>query len=182
MNAPAEYVVCRHKISHPAEAIAEQARHLRLHYSVVKAVEGRLENEQLAGPQDFVNHALRLARRVDHEPRFLYLPNPEHWFKSYRGKFLESGERVAADVDGLNILPEHFLVYVPREDLGMALRAAIDNFGRLAPPKRANLEIRVQDPWLRSDGDRPIVERGQRLIDYEENPQIRMARRLTPSG
>lgn len=178
MNAPAEFVVCRHKISHPAEPLADEARHLHLHYSVVKAVEARLKEQQVADAPDLVNHALRLARRVDYASRHFYLPNPEHWFNSYQGRYLESGERVAADRDGVDLLPEHFLVYVPKDDLGEALRAALDNFGRVAVARRANLELRIQDPWLRSDGDEPIVELGQRLMDYEENPQIRLARGL----
>lgn len=182
MNAPAEYVVCRHLASHPYESVSQLVDHVKLHYSVVRAAKQRLGQQHLVEPSDLVQHALRLARQPQHEERSFYLPNPDNWFRSFHRPYLESGERVAADVDGLNLIPEHFLVYVAPEDANAAYRSAIENFGKLASARQANLLIRVADPWLESDGDKPIVELGQRLIDYEKNPNIRLARRIAQRG
>ena len=180
MNAPAEFVICRHLLSHRGESVAQMARHLDLHYSVVKAAKARLDENHVSEPDDLLRHALRLPRRPDHQERRFYLPNPENWFETFRGPALESGERVAADWDHVNLVPEHYLVYVSPQDAEAAYHAAVDNFGRVAAARHANLFIRIADPWLDAEADRPVVEKGQRLIDYEENASIRLARRIAP--
>lgn len=178
MGAPAEFVVVRHKLSHPDDSQADLSGHARLDRAVVSRVESRLRKQGIWHEHQLLEHLRRLPRRPHHKRVSFLAPNPKLWFAEFERPYLQSGEHVAAAIDGMDLVPERVLVYVAEEDLDAALRAAHDVFARLAPAGQGNLEIRVADPWL-SEGEQPnVAEKGQRLLDYLESHHIQLLRGL----
>lgn len=75
------------------------------------------------------------------------------------------------------------MAYVGPDHVDGAVQAALAIFAKVTCAREANLDLRRADPWLvEDDAQPPFVERGQRLLDYEEDPMIPLARRLTLPG
>jgi hypothetical protein len=176
--APAEFLVVRHRLSHPSDSAAELSRHVGLDRAVVSRVEARIRKNGLWQENQLLEHMRALSRRPVVKRVHFRAPNPKQWFLEFSGRYWQSGEHVAASLDGMDVVPERFLVYVAPEDFDAAVRAAHDIIARLAPAPEGNLEIRVADPWLR-EGEQPnVAERGQRLLDYAESKHIQLLRGL----
>jgi hypothetical protein len=127
--------------------------------------------------QELFRHLKSIPERPHWKGVTMRLTNPELWFRAYHGPFMASGEAVAATVDGIDVVPGRFLVYVPSfEHMHQAVKAGLDVMGKLSPSSESNLEIRVADRWLRAGEQPDVVERGQRLLDYDESRQIQLLR------
>jgi hypothetical protein len=178
MRAPAEFIVTRHLLSHPGDSTTQLARDCHLDPSVASKVVKRLrETQPFWTEQALFRHLKSIPERPQQKGVTMRLTNPELWFRSYGGPYMASGEAVAATVDGIDVVPGRFLVYVPSfEHARQAVKAGLDVMGKLAPSSEANLEIRVGDPWLCSAEQPNVVERGQRLLDYDESRQIQLLR------
>jgi len=176
VRTPAEFVVTRHLLSHPNDTAMDVARDCHLDPSVASRVVKRLRDEGYWSPAQLVDHLKSLPERPARRAVTMRLTNPELWFRAYKGPYMASGEAVAANVDGIDVVPGRFLVYVPDHRAQEAVAAGLEVMGKLAPSSEANLEIRVADPWLRSGEQPNVVERGQRLLDYDESRQIQLLR------
>lgn len=176
VRTPAEFVVTRHLLSHPNDTAMEVARDCHLDPSVASRVVKRLRTQGFWFPAQLVDHLKSLPERPSRRAVTMRLTNPELWFHAYKGPYMASGEAVAASVDGVDVVPGRFLVYVPREHAQEAVTAGLEVMGKLAPSSEANLEVRVADPWLRPGEQPNVVERGQRLLDYAESRQIQLLR------
>lgn len=178
MAAPAEFLVLRHRLSHPSESQADLARHTHLDSSTVSRVLKRLDAKRLWTPHQRVEAMRTASRRPTHKTYHFRAPNPDQWNAAYDGPAWLSGEPAAAR-DGYDLVPAKILVYVPPEALPQALRASQEIFAKLAPESRANLILREADPWLRADDEHDdLVERGQRLLDYAESKHIQLLQGL----
>jgi hypothetical protein len=175
MGAPADVIISRHLIGHPDDTAADAARHTGLHRAVVHQVIRRLR-------ADDALHEGRLVARIQNHPRRLHhralafrVPNPAQWANQFSQRFLLSGDVVAAEKDGYNVVPEKWIVYVQPQDEQAAMKAALDVFADVSPHRLANLLIRIADPWLLPDDEDPrLAERGQRLLDYDESPLLQL--------
>lgn len=178
MRTPAEFVVTRHLLSHQGDSPTELARHLGLDPAVASRVAKRLREQGFWTSSQLLDHLRSLPERPPRKVLEFRVTNPELWFRAYHGPYWASGEAVASSVDGLDVVPGRFLVYVPPEKVPAAVSAVFEVLGKLAPTSQANLEIRVADSWLR-EGEQPnVVEKGQRLLDYLESHQIQLLRAL----
>lgn len=177
MRAPATYVVLRHLLTHPDEGPAATARHCHLHEASVRAVLRRLRDEGTWRKEELL---LKLATVVERPPRkrlHFRMPNPDHYLAAVAVPRWISGEYAAA-AEGYDLVPERLLVYVHPEDLDAAARTALDGFGKVAPPSEANLTLAIADPWLYLDPTSDFVERGQRLLDYQDSRHLQILRGL----
>jgi len=175
--------VLRHLVAHPEDAPSQLARHTGLHADTASKTLKRLREQGIHDPEQALDRLRQTSRRPARRSVHFQAPNPLQWLRQYPGPFLVSGQIAAAEVDGYDLVPGSLLVYVPGGDVDAAIRAATDVFAVVTAAREANLHLRVADPWLAADDTRPhAVERGQRLLDYEEDPLISLARRLTPSG
>ena len=176
MRAPAEFVVLRHLVTHPQDGPAELAKHSHLYLKSASLVLARLRDAEVwTQPQ-----ILAKLRTVAERPRWRTLgylcPNPSQWLKAHTGPHLLSGD-AAAVREGVPILPDRLIAWVDGGELARAQRAADEVVGTPARAQGANLVLRVMDPWLGSDPKQPaLVERGQRLLDYDAFPNIQILR------
>jgi hypothetical protein len=176
VNAPAEFVVLRHLLSHPRDAPTEVARHAKLVESSVRLVLRRLKGEGLSSPGQWFEKLRSGRRRPEWRELRFQLPNPDNWYREFPGPLQISGEVAAAEYDRLSLIPSRHLVYIHVSDQERAIEAVWRAFGLLCPNReRANLVLRISDPWLQPDSDDPrFVERGQRLLDYAESRHIQL--------
>lgn len=179
MRAPAEFVVARHLLTHPDDAPAQIRRHTGLRIESASKALRRIREAELWTPGQLVerarSHLVRLPRREFH----FYVPDPKQWLKAFRGDYLVSGELAAAEADRYNLRPSHVLVYVQPGSLTEAAQVALDLGADVAKRAGANLTLREADPWLvNDDADEHLAEKGQRLLDYAESPQIQLVRGL----
>lgn len=178
VSAPAEYVVARHLLGHPDEPPNQVASHCRLHRPVVYQAVRRLRERDLLAAPRLLHHLQHHPRAIRHRSHYFRAPNPQQWFRAYPGHALVSGDIVAAERDGYNVVPNQWIAYVEPKEEKAAVQAALDVFADHAPREKANLVIRLADPWLRADDEDPrIVERGQRLLDYAESPLLQLVGR-----
>lgn len=175
MGAPAEFLVARHLLSHPADGPGEVARHVRLHRPVVANAIRRLRQREIVLEPHLLHFIAHHPRRVHHRAYRFRAPNPRQWLNAMEAPFLLSGDVVAAEHDGYNVVPDQWIAYVRPEDESAALEAAKKVFADVAPREKANLIVKVMDAWLRPDAEDPrIVERGQRLLDYQDSPLLQI--------
>ena len=176
MRAPAEFVVLRHLVTHKDDAPSDLAKHCNLYLKSASLVLARLRDADVwTEPQ-----ILARLRIVAERPRWRTLgyvcPNPAQWLKAHRGPHLLSGDEAAAR-EGVPIVPERVIAWIQPDELAAALRAADAVVARPTRAQTANLVLRIMDPWLAADPKRPeLVERGQRLLDYEAFPNIQVLR------
>lgn len=180
MRAPAEFVVLRHLITHPDDEPYTLAKHTGLRVDSVAKVVKRLGPENRHSQEQLLARLRAVPRRPNRRSIHFQAPNPLTWLKQFKEPYLVSGQVAAAEAEKINLVPSSVLAFVPLEHVDAAVQAALDIFASLAPAKGANLHIRVADPWLTNDdADARLAELGQRLLDYDEDPLIQMAWRLT---
>lgn len=181
VRAPVEFVVTRHRITHPNEQPADVARHTGLHLSSVSRALGRLEGENLLTENQHLAHLRTLAEGPRHKELNLHVPNPEQFLEELQHPFLLSGEDAAVH-DGYDLIPERHLLYIEPDGWDAVGETVQDVLGKVASRSKANLTVREQDPWLVADESRRFVERGQRSLDYQENKHVQLARSLDQLG
>lgn len=178
MNAPADFVVSRHLLSHPHDSPADVANHVGLQRPVAYNVFKRLHENDLLQEGRLLHHLQHHPRNIQHKSHHFRVPNPQQWINQFSGHPLLSGDIVAAEHDGYNIVPNLWIAYVRPDQEKDAIQAALDVFADFAPKNKANLLIRIADPWLRPDENDPkLAERGQRLLDYSESPMLQLVGR-----
>lgn len=181
MRAPAEFVVTRHLITHPQDSPAQVAKHARLHSATASNALSRIRQAELWTDSQLLAHLRSLAERPRWRRVNLRLPNPGRWLDGLDRPQATSGEHAAA-LDGFEVVPERHLVYVAAADLDAVIKSAIgDGDGALAPPEKANLILKTRDAWL-YDEPPGVVERGQRLIDYDESKHVQLLMGLRRLG
>lgn len=170
--------VIRHLISHPADSAYGAAKHLRLPTRKVQRLCRSLNWR--AGATDATLLRRLASLGTAHRELCYALDAPSRWLARPAAPVSLSGEDAAA-VEGLPIVPHRHLWYVAEEDVSLIDR---DLRGCGAEPvgrDEANAILRVRDPWL-MDEPAPLVERGQRLLDYLESshPALRRSVSLGP--
>lgn len=183
MKAPAEFVVLRHLLTHPHEAPYDISKHTGLGADSASKVLKRLEVEGIFEPEQVLARLRSTSRRPSRRSVHFQAPNPLLWLRQFQGPYLVSGQVAAAEQERVNLAPSSLLVFVPEAQIERAMKAALDIFAKVAPAHQANLHLRMADPWLANDDQNEhVAEKGQRLLDYEEDPMIPLARRLTPTA
>lgn len=181
MGAPVEFVVTRHLLSHPDEGTTDMARHCNLHVGSVSAARRRLQKQDIWRPAQLLAHLQTLSRRPPRRATFFHVPNPDQFIAALRRDqvpFWISGDAAAA-AEGYDLVPEHVIIYIHPEAADPAMAAAIRVYGgKVAASAVSNVEIRVADDWLYLDPESELVERGQRLLDYQESKHIQILRDL----
>jgi hypothetical protein len=81
-------------------------------------------------------------------------------------------------MEGFDIVPEQAMLYIREADLPKVSEAAKESFAKVAPASKANVIVRIADPWLNLRPDEPMVERGQRLLDYQESRHLQILKDL----
>lgn len=185
VRAPAEFVVTRHLITHPDDAPSQIAEHTGLHATTVSRVLKRLQEDRIYTDEQRLVHLRSLAERPEHKEIDFEVPNPDQFIQmleqdSEVGVLL--GGEDAAVHDGYNLVPEHHLVYIDPGDWAEVAAAAEETLAKLAPRSGSNLTVREMDPWLTSEQTGTFVERGQRLLDYQESKHVQLARSLDEIG
>lgn len=184
VRAPAEFVVTRHLISHPDDGPSELARHVGLHTATASRVLKRLQAAGIETDEQRLSHLRKLSERPHHKTIGFRVPNPEQFFAALDtlgAGFLVSGE-AAAVRDGIDLIPERHLIYVDEGAWEAVARAADETLAKIAPSSKANLTVKQADPWLCEDKTGAYVERGQRLLDYEQSNHVQLARSLERLG
>lgn len=177
-RAPAEFVATRHLLTHPEDTPAMVAHHCGLHIQSASRALKRLQGGGIWHDQELLAHARTLAVRPPRKAVHFQVPNPDQFLKALRKskvRFWLSGEYAAA-LDGYDLVPERCLVYVRSPSMEGAIRAARDVMGKVTSGNQANVEIRLADAWLQLDPGSDLVERGQRLLDYEESRHVQILR------
>lgn len=234
MRAPAEFVVTRHRITHPEEPTARVADHTGLHPTSVSRVLERLRDQHIYTEDQKLAHLRTLSERPRPKEISFDVPNPTQLLEAlealwtppssgatpppwetapasseatdapdaraegaatssvatppsseatdpHEAPFLLGGEDAAVH-DGYNLVPEHHLIYIEPDHWSDVASAAKDVLARVAPASAANLTVRERDPWLTPDPTGRFVERGQRLLDYQESKHVQLARSLEDLG
>lgn len=167
-----ETAVARHLLSHPGESTYALARHLRFPFSTARDARRRLPGE---AEDQLLAHLRR--RPVRHEELFFAHPAPEQWLALPPPAPLSISGEDAAALEGHDLVPHRHLFYVAPEDLTILDRSLRDAGAEPVGPAEANITLRVRDPYLLDDPP-PLVERGQRLLDYLESRNIQLLRGL----
>lgn len=184
VRAPADFVVTRHRITHPDEGPARIAEHTGLHTTTVSRVLRRLREDHVYTEEQRLARLRALSERPDPKEVGFDVPNPEQFLQALEERgvpFLLGGEDAAVH-DGFALVPEHHLVYIEPTQwskIASIVRAVV---GKVAPSSASNLTVREMDPWLRADETGRFVERGQRLLDYDESTHVQLARSLEDVG
>lgn len=177
MRAPVEFVITRHLLSDPAASPSRIARRCNLRApSAARAYNKVRDLTDLREPRLF-RHLLDVKECPHWTSLHFRMPNPEQWQNRYDGPRWLSGE-VAAALEGYDLVPERWLVYLLPEDMDAAVEAAKQEYAKMAPPSKANLTLRTADPWLFLDPDSDLVERGQRLLDYWNSRHVQLTAEL----
>lgn len=180
MRAPVEFVVTRHKLTHPDDSPSQSARHCNLHQASTSRAMSRLKDEILDDAR--LLSQLLAQRTTPSWPAFYFrVPNPDNWIQAMKSPHWLTGEAAAA-IEGINIVPSRVETYIRRENADQAVDAARRSFAKASSPRDANLVIRIADPWLYLDEDDALVERGQRLLDYARSSNVQFAKELATLG
>lgn len=177
MRTPAEFVVTRRLLSEPGTEPAEIARACHIRASTVAAAYHRVRAQTALQPNVLLQHLMQLAERPRWKTLHFHMPNPDNWMQSYPGERWLSGE-VTAALEGYDLVPERWLVYLRPEDMDMAVQAVRREVGKVAPPTLSNLMLRTVDPWMVFDPASEFVEKGQRLYDYWHSKHIQLTKAL----
>lgn len=180
MRAPAEFIVLRHLLTHPEDSPANIQRHTGLRIDSASKALQRIRHDQTWSPRQLLERARTRSPKIQRRQLHFYLPDPKQWLKAAKLPHLVSGELAAAEADKLNLRPSTLLVYIPIDHLTAAARVALDLGAEAAHRRDANLTLREADAWLTNDDDdEHLAEKGQRLLDYAENPNIQLLRGLS---
>jgi hypothetical protein len=167
-----ESAIARHLLSHPDDTTYRLARHLRLPFSTARDARKRVESQ--AG-----GNLLAFLRRhpVRHRELFIAHPDPARWLGGPPpAPFSISGEDAAA-IEGYDLVPHRHVFYVAEEDLNQLHGSLRETGGEPVGPDEANVILRVRDAYL-IDDPAPLVEKGQRLVDYLESKNPHLIGRL----
>ncbi len=118
-----------------------------------------------------------VRERPRHQQFAFKAPNPDQFLAAMKAPFWLSGEYAAA-WEGFDLVPEQALIYIRREDAKSISAAAKESFAKVAPASKANVLVRIADPWMNLRPDEELVERGQRLLDYEESRHLQILKDL----
>jgi hypothetical protein len=177
VRAPAEFVVLRHLLTHPEDAPADLHRHCHLHLKTASLVLKRLRDQDVWTEDQIVARLRTLSERPRWRTLGFEAPNPPQWLRAHKGTHWTSGDYAAAK-EGVPIVPERLIAWVPAIELLHAQRAADDVLAKPVRAHAANLVLRIADRWLGADPTHPdLVERGQRIWDYDEFPNLQVLRR-----
>lgn len=164
--------VARHLLSHPDESSYAAAKHLSIPTASATRAVNWLERNGVSAEAERLRFLI--ANPIPSKQFHFRVPDAAAWLAAPPAPLSVSGEDAAA-VEGLDLIPHRHLLYVAPKDLERtveSLRAADADF---ADPDVANVTLRVRDPWL-MDEPAPLVERGQRLLDYRESRHPVVAR------
>lgn len=164
--------VARHLLSHPGETTYRLARHLRLPFSTAHDARRRVEADAGGDLLAFLR-----ARPIRHRELCIAHPAPERWLAGPPPAPMSIGGEDAAAVEGYGLVPQRHVFYVAEEDLNHLYWSLRDSGGEPVGPSEGNVLLRVRDAFLIDDPP-PLVERGQRLLDYLESRNIHLVRRL----
>lgn len=177
MRTPVEFVVTRRLLSEPAATPSDIARHGNVRLTSAARAYRKVRDLTGLRPSLLFHHLLELKERPHWPTLHFHIPDPEQWQNRYQGARWFSGE-VAAALEGYDLVPERWHVYLPPDDVPGAVVAAKQEFARVAKASDANLVLCTADPWLHLDPDSDLVERGQRLLDYWNSRHIRLTAEL----
>lgn len=169
---PSTLLLARHLLSHPDDSGYRAADHLGLHPRTAQRAKKRLEDRVGLGEPALLDYVDRNKRHFDHRDLHLRHGAPERWLAAPPAPVSLSGEDAAA-VEGFDLIPHRHLLYVAEEDLTLLERSLRDDGAVPCGPDEANVTLRVRDPWLLDD-PAPLVERGQRLLDYRHSRHVRL--------
>ena len=177
MRAPAEFVVLRHLLGHPEDSPAEIARHCKLHDTSARVAVRRIRERDSVSPSWLLAQLKSVRERPRHQQFAFQVPNPDQFLKAMKAPHWLSGEYAAA-LDGFDLVPEQAMIYIRPEDVKSISAAAKESFAKVAPASKANVLVRIADPWMNLRSDEALVERGQRLLDYEESRHVQILKDL----
>jgi hypothetical protein len=177
VRAPAEFVVLRHLLGHPDDSPAEIAKHCKLHDTSARTAVQRIRARDDPSPS-WLFFQLQHAREKPRHRQFNFqVANPDQFLVALKAPHWLSGEYAAA-MEGFDIVPEQAMLYIREADLPKVSEAAKESFAKVAPASKANVIVRIADPWLNLRPDEPMVERGQRLLDYQESRHLQILKDL----
>jgi len=176
MRRPAllDRVLVRHLLTHPEDSAYIAAKHMGLPIRTVQLAAKRIK-ERIGLEHDFLLKFL-LINPILHKRIELKHPNPNIWLRKPPADISISGEDAAA-VLGWDIVPNRHMFYVNEKDLEIIIKSLLDSGGRLSGKEQANITLCVRDDWL-IDDPAPLVERGQRLIDYTESKNLQLLKNI----
>lgn len=166
-----EAAIARHLLSHPGESTYRLARHLGFPFSTAHGARGRVEAKGVAF-LDFLR-----AHPIRHKELVVDHPAPARWLAGPPPAPLSISGEDAAALEGYDLVPHRHLFYVAEEDLNLLYWSLREQGGEPVGPGEGNVTLRVRDPYLMDDPP-PLVERGQRLLDYLESRNIHLLRGL----
>jgi len=177
VRQPVDFIVTRCLLSDAELTPAAIARRCDIRVTSAIRAYKNLQSRTGLRPARLFQH-LRAVKERPHWTSLLFrIPNPEQWARRYARERWFSGE-VAAALDGFDLVPERWLVYLRAGDMEAAVAAAQDEFALVAKPSAANMVFRVADPWMHLDPASNLVERGQRLLDYWESDHVQLTAEL----
>lgn len=177
MRAPVEFVVLRHLLGHPNDSPAQIARHCSLHDTSARMALKRIRQKDANTPSWILRQLQTRRERPHHKQYNFQAPNPDQFLVALRAPHWLSGEYAAA-MEGFDVVPEQALIYIREQDLPTVTAAAKETFAKVAPASKANVVIRIADPWMDLRDGEPLVDRGQRLLDYEESKHLQILKDL----
>lgn len=177
MRAPVEFLVTRQLLTESQAGPAEISRRCHLRASSVARAYHKVREITDLHDHRLFRHLLELKERPHWSNLHFYMPDPRQWQNRYKGSRWLSGE-VAAALEGYNLVPERWLVYLLPDDLDEAVEAAKTEYAKVAPPGKANLTFRNTDPWMDLPTDSDLIQRGQRLLDYWASRHVQLTAEL----
>ena len=177
MRAPAEFVVLRHLLGHPEDSPAEIARHCKLHDTSARVAVRRIRERDTVSQSWLLVQLKSIREKPRHQQFAFKVPNPDQFLEAMNVPRWFSGEYAAA-MEGYDLVPEQAMIYIRAEDAKSISTAAKESFAKVAPASKANVLVRIADPWMNLRPDEQMVERGQRLLDYEESRHIQILKDL----
>ncbi len=167
-------LLARHWLTHPEESAYAAAKHLGLSPRTVQVAAQRLRKRVGTSRGQLLQFLV--AHPIPQKSVALRHPNPETWLRKPPVPVSLGGEDAAA-VLGWDLVPNRHTYYVSPEDFEITVKSLLDNGARLTDADGANVTIRVRDEWL-LDEPAPLVERGQRLLDYATSKNIQLLMQL----
>jgi hypothetical protein len=163
-------LVSRHRITHPTDSAYKISRHIKLPLRTTQLATKRIRERVGIEKEKLLEFLIQ--NPIPHKRFEFFHPNPNVWLRRPPVQISYSGEDAAA-VLGWNLIPNRHILYVAEKDLDILLKDLLDNGGRLSGDNESNLSIRLRDKWMIDDPS-PLVERGQRLVDYRESKNIQI--------
>lgn len=174
--AESDILLARHLLSHPDDSAYRAAEHIGIHPRTAQRAMNRLRDRRGLDEPSLLSFLV--DNRLDHQDHHFSHPSPERWLANLPAPVSLSGEDAAA-IEGLDVVPNRHLFYVAEADLSLLVKDLQDAGGEIVGPEEANITLRVRDDWLVDDPE-PLVERGQRLLDYHDSWNLRLREAARP--